>query len=326
MRFKRIICLGGVWLILAALCSLSAVHEVRAQCTPTGNSLQIGGASPQMSCGGSQNLSASGGCPPYEWGLSGGGTLTPSGGDNTTATYYAPGSNANCGNDAMVTLTDCCKNTACIQLAVNCYTGADIAFTDCEVVVEVGCHKMGDETCCSTINWYRNSYRCDGTLVTHWVHPQSGWPCWGCAPIDQATLNCYTRGCGQGGPGAVCDSCCVDCTFLCYILWGENCGLNDKRTETLKAAGCCPAELPDEEEDCENEAKNAGPPKQCERPDQSVGNPINVATGNKYEGVLDLRVSTPGIPLEFRRSYNSKVIFNSPLGYGWTHTYDLILV
>jgi hypothetical protein len=38
----------------------------------------------------------------------------------------------------------------------------------------------------------------------------------------------------------------------------------------------------------------------------SVKNPTNVATGNKYEEVLDLSISTPGIPLEFRRSYNSR--------------------
>ena len=56
-----------------------------------------------------------------------------------------------------------------------------------------------------------------------------------------------------------------------------------------------------------------------------VGNPTNVATGNKYEEVLDLSISTPGIPLEFRRSYNSQVISDGPLGYGWTHTYDVSL-
>jgi len=54
-----------------------------------------------------------------------------------------------------------------------------------------------------------------------------------------------------------------------------------------------------------------------------VKNPVNVATGNKYEEVLDLTVSTPGIPLEFGRSYNSQVISDGPLGYGWAHTYDL---
>ena len=54
-----------------------------------------------------------------------------------------------------------------------------------------------------------------------------------------------------------------------------------------------------------------------------AGNPANVATGNKYEEVLDLTISTPGIPLEFRRSYNNQVSSDGPLGYGWTHSYDL---
>ncbi len=54
-----------------------------------------------------------------------------------------------------------------------------------------------------------------------------------------------------------------------------------------------------------------------------MGNPINVATGNKYEEVLDLKVSTPGIPLEFRRAYNSQSNDDGPLGYAWTHNFGL---
>ena len=50
-----------------------------------------------------------------------------------------------------------------------------------------------------------------------------------------------------------------------------------------------------------------------------------MTTGNKYEEVLDLSISTPGMPLEFRRSYNGQIILNGPLGYGWTHTYDMPL-
>ena len=59
--------------------------------------------------------------------------------------------------------------------------------------------------------------------------------------------------------------------------------------------------------------------------DMFAGNPANVATGNKYEEVLDLSVSTPGIPLEFRRSYNSQSNDDGtgPLGYRWTHNFDL---
>ncbi len=80
-------------------------------------------------------------------------------------------------------------------------------------------------------------------------------------------------------------------------------------------------------------AQNGNPdPKNCDPNDycckkmeknNSVGNPTNVATGNKYEEVLDLSISTSGIPLEFRRSYNSQVSEDGPLGYGWTHNFEV---
>jgi RHS repeat-associated protein len=65
--------------------------------------------------------------------------------------------------------------------------------------------------------------------------------------------------------------------------------------------------------------KNKGKPA-C---DNSAGDPVNVATGNKYEEALDLTISTPGISLEFRRSYNNQGASDGPLGHGWTHNYDL---
>jgi hypothetical protein len=48
-----------------------------------------------------------------------------------------------------------------------------------------------------------------------------------------------------------------------------------------------------------------------------------VTTGNKYEESLDLNVFTPGVPLELRRSYNSQSTYEGPLGYGWTHNFNL---
>jgi len=65
-------------------------------------------------------------------------------------------------------------------------------------------------------------------------------------------------------------------------------------------------------------------PNTCERKN-SVGNPTNVASGNKYEEVLDLSVSTPGIPLEFRRSYNSQASSDGPFGYGWDHNFKIAI-
>lgn len=70
-------------------------------------------------------------------------------------------------------------------------------------------------------------------------------------------------------------------------------------------------------------AKNAGSCRGiC---DAMAGNPVNVATGQKYEEALDVSISTPGIPLEFRRSYNGALLNDGPLGYGWTHTYNIVL-
>jgi RHS repeat-associated protein len=67
--------------------------------------------------------------------------------------------------------------------------------------------------------------------------------------------------------------------------------------------------------------------KNCGRPEcnLTVGNPVNVATGNKYEEAVDLAISAPGIPLEFRRAYNSHSTDDGPLGYGWTHNFNISL-
>jgi len=336
MRFKKITCWGSVWVILAVLFLFFPVRDVQAQCTPTGNPLVINYTSLSMGCNTSQNLSASGGCPPYNWSLSGGGTLTPSGGDNTSATYVAPASNANCTDNPTITLTDCCRNAAGIQIAVNCYTGEGraLGYAHIDECSGVWCDARGcdqghvycwdwtvDAWTCSNVNIYHCESRPCGTgnppcngQTQGWVHqdehPAEGGDCW--------TNQC---GCGCGGTSCTCDT------------------LLDCRTALMKQQGCCPIDpltgLPLYSGiDSEDMGENAGrPPKlatnECPTNNNPtnimVANPVNVATGNKYEEVLDLKVSTPGIPLEFRRSYNSQVFFDGPLGYGWTHTYDVIL-
>lgn len=56
-----------------------------------------------------------------------------------------------------------------------------------------------------------------------------------------------------------------------------------------------------------------GPPTAC------AGNPINVATGNKYQPELDLQW---GPDLQFRRYYNSRSQKSVGLGVGWSHSYS----
>ncbi len=50
--------------------------------------------------------------------------------------------------------------------------------------------------------------------------------------------------------------------------------------------------------------------------------PINFISGNNHFSALDAHISAPGIPLTFRRYYNSAETNHSVLGQGWTHSYD----
>ncbi len=50
-----------------------------------------------------------------------------------------------------------------------------------------------------------------------------------------------------------------------------------------------------------------------------VGNPINVATGNKYQAESDLSISSL---LEFTRHYNSQQPLSGAIGPYWTHSYS----
>ena len=53
-----------------------------------------------------------------------------------------------------------------------------------------------------------------------------------------------------------------------------------------------------------------------------AGNPINYATGNKYERATDLDLDGPGLPLRLVRHYNSQSVADAPLGFGWRIGYD----
>ncbi|MES9993849.1 MAG: DUF2235 domain-containing protein, partial [Candidatus Thiodiazotropha sp.] len=55
------------------------------------------------------------------------------------------------------------------------------------------------------------------------------------------------------------------------------------------------------------------------------GNPIHVVTGNKYQQEVDLSPLPGTLGLLFKRHYNSHSRYKGPLGYGWSHSYDLSL-
>ncbi len=62
----------------------------------------------------------------------------------------------------------------------------------------------------------------------------------------------------------------------------------------------------------------------------NASGPINTFSGNYNYQATDLSIPTVGQPLRFERSYNSlpvsgTVVYSRPLGYGWTHNYDINL-
>ena len=63
----------------------------------------------------------------------------------------------------------------------------------------------------------------------------------------------------------------------------------------------------------------------------NIGDPINTKSGNFNHKVADISIPTLGQSLKFERTYNSlstlpnTVLYDKPLGHGWTHNYDVDL-
>ena len=70
--------------------------------------------------------------------------------------------------------------------------------------------------------------------------------------------------------------------------------------------------------------KNAGG-SMCTSPLR--GNPINVATGNKYQQEVDIPpIGGSDLPLQFERHFNSELQLNAAIGVKWTHTYHRLVI
>jgi RHS repeat-associated protein len=64
------------------------------------------------------------------------------------------------------------------------------------------------------------------------------------------------------------------------------------------------------------------PPKGCNR--GTIGKPVDVASGDMYHEMTDLRVQGP-LPIEFTRRYDSRSTYDGPMGFGWQHSFSVRL-
>jgi hypothetical protein len=174
----------------------------------------------QMACSASQDLSANGGCGPYAWTLSsigGGGSLSATTG--STVTYTSPATNHNCENNPTITVTDCCGQSATVNLSISCTSPIDAAYTYCEWRYDT-CHEVwsgSPSTCsCQSTSTYarHRRYNCQGVLIYDHTDDYGTFTYGGCPPCE----------CPDQNP------------FYCLAVNA----IADLRTPTMLANGCCP--------------------------------------------------------------------------------------
>jgi hypothetical protein len=231
-------CHAPVTITLKDRCGLEYVVN-GSPCCDDAAPLSISYTSLLMGCGQQQDLQAQGGCAPYSWSLSGGGTLSAYTGG--TVTYTAPATNPNCTDNPTIEVTDCCGNTSQVKLAVNCYNDPGLALQQSDVVSLGPCYSypftedptcadicFQNQKCQQIIGGFRNrGWNCSGVLISdcstggiyHSCQDSCGVPQCGDPGIPAA---CWTNQCGGHSPCAACGT------------------LYDERSAEMKAAGCCP--------------------------------------------------------------------------------------
>ncbi len=171
---------------------------------------------------------------PYTWQIiSGGGSLSKTTG--TAVIYTAPSSNPNCGLNPTIKVTNICKKTNTLKIAINAVQGLAIWSNEFN-----GTYPNAAPGCAGTV-WRGRRINCDGTYG-----PDIGI-CSAC--------NCVPT--GQCIQDPTCSSPIIQKTCCVYAnnCWGwlhnhPTCGTcpcceayGDVRTPALIAAGCCPQQM-----------------------------------------------------------------------------------
>lgn len=105
----------------------------------------------------------------------------------------------------------------------------------------------------------------------------------------------------------------ADLDWMSFTMQGQGCLFTVLPTPQTYAPNECPS--------CSNEQRQ-----------NHFGGPINSFSGNYGYQATDFNIATRGQSLRLERSYNSQTadgssdIYTRPLGYGWTHNYDIKLI
>jgi YD repeat-containing protein len=184
--------------------NLIAVNIAQAQLTISG--------SKQMSTGGTQTLTATGGSGGYAWMISSGGGSIPST-SGASATYTAPPTNPYCGNNPKICVIDDTGKKACMGIAVNAVIG-DAGYTGRY------CRKIMEGGYCSG-QYFAYPFKCNGSVV----------------PLESVCSTGYSQsGCNIANYESIQANLCAQAssTLRCPSV---------TRTDAQKAAGCCPWQL-----------------------------------------------------------------------------------
>jgi len=277
-------------IIIGKTLLLSAVNS-------TADSLVINGST-QMSIGGTQTFTASGGTGPYTWSKSaGGGNINPS-----TGAYDAPDTNEGCADNPTICVKDSTGQEECVNIAVNSWTGQEMAV-----------RTWVNKTCTCTSPPYicngsitNKSYNCAGDLI------------YDCTAGSQSSAYPDYASCAEAYSKNIAFPTCYSSTNTIDYL--ESISPVDLRTDYMKQQGCCPSDLAgNAEPNSKGDPRDPNDP--CGKnspasPNVETGSSANIKSGNLYH---DQQVGNLIL------SYNSIDTYDGPLGKKWTHNYDLKL-
>jgi len=213
----------------------TSIIEKCSPCTPTcgEKDLAISYTSQQMQVNESQELSAyyAPPCTPalccpsggFAWKITaGGGSISQTTGPTTT--YYAPGNNPNCVNNATIELIDCCNRVATLGIAIH---NTEMAAYHAVLTRR--------EACDENIPGGTVFPSCPSGIIGPEYPYNFGYCCVQRYSCDGAFVSAGWRG-GMWSPDPA-EGFCV----------GKSCGgeplLQDIRTGDQKAQGCCPMQL-----------------------------------------------------------------------------------